>query len=234
MFVDDDRVYLEIMMGELEDLGFAVRGFRDGVSLFRELERGSKADVLVLDWTLPNLDVLSGVRHRGINVPIAFLAARALGEHEHIALTRGATDFIDKMRGVDVIARRLRRMIGSRRRLPPSVAKLEAPWICGPLSLRRHTPRIEWRGADVGLTLTENNVIDLLVTNAGRPQTYRAIYDTMHYVGFLAGSGTTGYQANVRVAIKRIRKKFLALDAAFAEIENHPGVGYSWRGPEQG
>ena len=101
-------------------------------------------------------------------------------------------------------------------------------------SLWHRNPRIEWRGADTGLTLTEYKVISLLVANAGKPLTYRAIYDTMHYAGFMAGFGTDGYLVNVRSALKRIRKKFLALDPAFAEIENFAGVGYSWRKPEQG
>jgi len=87
--------------------------------------------------------------------------------------------------------------------------------------------------ANVGLTVTEYKIIGLLVANAGKPQTYRAIYDTMHYVGFMAGFGSTGYMMNVRSALKRIRKKFLAIDPAFAEIENYAGVGYCWRTPEQ-
>jgi two-component system response regulator ChvI len=29
--------------------------------------------------------------------------------------------------------------------------------------------------------------------------------------------------------MKRIRKKFLALDPGFAEIENFAAVGYAWR-----
>jgi len=37
LLVDDDELYLETMMGELEDRGFAVRGFPDGPSLFKEL-----------------------------------------------------------------------------------------------------------------------------------------------------------------------------------------------------
>jgi two-component system response regulator ChvI len=31
--------------------------------------------------------------------------------------------------------------------------------------------------------------------------------------------------------MKRIRKKFVAVDPAFAEIENLPSVGYRWRVP---
>ena len=55
----------------------------------------------------------------------------------------------------------------------------------------------------------------------------------MHYAGFMAGYGTDGYLVNVRSALKRIRKKFMAVDATFSEIENYAGIGYSWRKPEQ-
>ena len=110
LLVDDDELYLETMMAELEDRGFAVRGFPDGPSLFKELDRAPEADALLLDWTLPSMsgiDVLSAVRDRGIDVPVAFLTGRALVDYEHIALNRGAIDFIDKMRGADIIAQRL-------------------------------------------------------------------------------------------------------------------------------
>ncbi|GEP60252.1 response regulator transcription factor [Reyranella soli] len=231
MLVDDDDLYLEAMMGELEDRGFAVRGFLDGPSLLKELEHRYRADALLLDWTLPTMsgiDVLSGVRERGIDVPIAFLTGRALVDHEHIALKRGAIDFIDKMRGADVIARRLHRMLRSPRSAPVT-AEPEAPRVWGSLSLWQRSARIEWRGTDVGLTLTEYKIIALLVANVGKPLTYRAIYDAMHYAGFMAGFGTDGYLVNVRSALRRIRKKFLTLDPAFVEIENHEGVGYCWR-----
>lgn len=235
LLVDDDELYLETMMAELEDRGFAVRGFLDGPSLFKELERAPEADALLLDWTLPSMsgiDVLSGVRDRGIDVPVAFLTGRALVDYEHIALNRGAIDFIDKMRGADIIAQRLNRMVVSaRRRSPVAAPERETPALYGPLSLWHRNPRIAWRGTDVGLTLTEYKIISLLVANAGKPLTYRAIYDTMHYAGFVAGYGANGYLVNVRSAMKRIRKKFLALDPGFAEIENFAAVGYAWRRP---
>ena len=81
---------------------------------------------------------------------------------------------------------------------------------------------------DVGLTIGEYKIVQLLASNAGSYVTYRAIYDCLHYVGFIAGSGDDGYRANVRSAIKRIRNKFRELDPAFDEIENYPGFGYCW------
>jgi|SRR5580704_2863072 hypothetical protein len=58
----------------------------------------------------------------------------------------------------------------------------------------------------MGLTKREYKIVHLLVSNVGRWVTYRAIYDCMHYDGFIAGGGDDGYRGNVRSAIKRIRK----------------------------
>ena len=103
--------------------------------------------------------------------------------------------------------------------------------LCGKLILRPDVDRASWDGIDVGLTHGEYNIIHLLVSNMGRFVTYRAIYDRMHYEGFIAGIGGDGYRANVRSAIKRIRNKFREHDATFAEIENYNSFGYRWGKP---
>jgi two-component system response regulator ChvI len=84
---------------------------------------------------------------------------------------------------------------------------------------------------DVGLTTGEYKIVHLLATSAGRYTTYRAIYDRVTYEGFIAGVGNTGYRANVRSVIKRIRNKFRACDPAFVEIVNYAAFGYCWGSP---
>ena len=102
---------------------------------------------------------------------------------------------------------------------------------CGKLLLRPDISRACWKDVDVDLTLGEYNIVHLLATNAGRYVPYRAIYDRLHYEGFIAGSGSDGYRCNVRAVIKRVRIKFGACDSAFDEIENYPGFGYCWKEP---
>jgi two-component system response regulator ChvI len=46
--------------------------------------------------------------------------------------------------------------------------------------------------------------------------------------GFMAGNGTDGYLVNVRATVKKIRRKFMAIDSNFTAIINHAGFGYSW------
>lgn len=230
VLVDDDDHYREVLTADLADRGFAVSCFADGRSFLEAMSNGIGAQVALLDWVLPEMsgfELLGALRERGIGLPVVFLTGYGMVERELQALDRGAVDFVDKARGAEVLAHRLRVIIESQRILPHGTTP-EAERH-GDLDLHPATARALWRQRDVGLTITEYKIVALLVTHKGQAQTYRAIYDTAHYAGFVAGSGEHGYNTNVRSLLKRIRRKFLALDPGFSEIENLPGVGYRWR-----
>jgi two-component system response regulator ChvI len=233
VLVDDDNLYLEALSADLADRGFTVSCFADGASFLEAMSNGVEADVALLDWVLPEMsgfELLGALRERGNELPIVFLTGHSLAERELQALGRGAVDFVDKARGTDVLAHRLRVIIEARRQLPaPAPPPTEQH---GQLTLHPGTARALWRQRDLGLTITEYKILAQLVAHKGEPQTYRAIYDTAHYAGFVAGSGERGYNTNVRSLMKRIRRKFLAIDPAFAKIENLSSVGYRWRDGE--
>lgn len=229
IFVDDDDHYREAVGAELAEHGFAVESFPDGATMLEFLATGASADVIVLDWSLPELsgiDLLPKLRRKGVVVPVVFLTGRSSPDYENLAFDRGALDFVDKTRGVSILAKRLRLIVDSAKR----PAAMEGGEIvqCGRLMLKPHVSRAYWDEVDVNLTLTEFNIVRLLATHAGEHVTYRAVYDCMHYEGFIAGSGEDGYRTNVRSSIKRIRNKFRAIDSDFGEIENFPSFGYRW------
>ena len=232
VLVDDDDHYREALSADLADRGFAVSCFADGPSLLEAMSHGVEADVALLDWVLPEMsgfELLGALREQGIELPVIFLTGYSLAERELQALDRGAVDFVDKARGTEVLAHRLRVIIEGRRQVPAAAGPpIERH---GPLTLHPATARALWREHDVGLTITEYKILVRLVAHKGQPQTYRAIYDTAHYEGFVAGSGDRGYNTNVRSLLKRIRRKFLAVDPDFSQIENMPTVGYRWRDP---
>jgi DNA-binding response OmpR family regulator len=102
----------------------------------------------------------------------------------------------------------------------------------GELTLQFNYRRACWEGVDIGLTLTEFKVVDLMIENVGNFLSYRAIYDVVHYAGFAAGGGIEGYKTNVRSIVKRLRRKFEKLDPLWNQIENYNGYGYRWIKPE--
>ena len=113
-FVEDDDDYREAVSGELADYGFDVTTFCDGTALLAAFAEGAEAEIIVLDWSLPSvsgIDLLPQLRRRGVNLPVVFLTSHPQPANEQLAFERGALDFIDKTRGVEVLASRLRQMV---------------------------------------------------------------------------------------------------------------------------
>jgi two-component system, OmpR family, response regulator ChvI len=232
LFVEDDEDYREALGADLSERGFVVHSFADATSLLDSFDNAVEADVIILDWKLPKtsgIDLLGQLRRQGVNLPVVFLTGLASTVHETLAFERGAIDFIDKTRGVDVLGSRLKCIVGSHK--PIADRRADKFIACGKLVLKPEIGRAYWNDVDVGLTIGEYRIVHLLATNAGRYITYRSIYDCLTYEGFIAGVGNTGYRTNVRSAIRRIRNKFRACDPAFGDIENYTAFGYCWGSP---
>jgi len=246
VLVESDQYYREMLTGELLRQGFVVHAFTDGASLLGSLATAVDADLAVLDWDLPRMSgikLMAELRRQDVNLPVVLLTGQviagddhdrcllapreALDAYECMAFDQGAVDFIPKSRDREVLVRRLRNVVELVK--PKADAALEERLACDRLRLKPETSRAFWNGVDVDLTFGEYKLVHLLVSNAGSFVTYRSLYDRLHFQGFIAGSGTDGFRANVRSAIKRIRNKFRACDPTFDEIENYTGFGYCWR-----
>jgi two-component system, OmpR family, response regulator ChvI len=249
VLVESDQYYREVLTFELLRQGFVVHAFADGASLLGSLATAVDADLAVLDWdlpTMPGTELLAQLRQQGVNLPVVFLAGKAiagdnndqcllapqeaLDTYECMAFDQGAVDFIAKSRDRQVLIGRLRRLVDLAR--PKAEVPVRERLACDKLVLKPETARALWNGVDVDLTLGEYKLVHLLASNAGSFVTYRSLYDRLHFKGFIAGSGKDGFRANVRSAIKRIRNKFRACAPAFDEIENYNGFGYCWRKPD--
>ena len=219
LLIKDDAFGRGFLANELSKQGFAVQtvaslaGAPDGVG---------NADVIVFhyDWSkVSSIDLLDLLQRQAEGSPA----------REGLALDKGAIDVIGQSRSSDVLARRLKDVVKAFGRAGQPQAGATT---CGKLLLRPDISRAYWKDADLGLTLGEYNIVCLLASNVGRYVTYRAIYDRLHYEGFIAGDGADGYRANVRSAIKRIRNKFRSFDPTFDEIQNYNSFGSCWKKPD--
>ena len=249
VLVESDQYYREMLTGELLRQGFVVHAFTDGASLLGSPATALDADLAVLDWDLPKMSgikLMAELRRQDVNLPVVLLTGQviagdendrcllapreALDAYECMAFDQGAVDFIPKSRDREVLVRRLRNVVELVK--PKANAALEERLAYDRLRLKPETSRAFWNGVDVDLTLGEYKLVHLLVSNAGSYVTYRSLYDRLHFQGFIAGSGTDGFRANVRSAIKRIRNKFRACDPTFDGIENYTSFGYCWKKPD--
>lgn len=226
--VEGNGLFRELLSTELGMQGFDVTVFATADALLSAPETASTADVIVLDWQLPEHtgpELLTELRRHGIDRPVVFLTGRLLVADELQAFARGAVDFIDKARGFDILGRRLRiiAQMSSDERVQRRLLR------SGKLLLNPVECRAAWDGADVELTITEFRMVELLVAYSPQHVTYRELYDIARYPGFYGGHGTLGYRVNVRSAIRRIRTKFARLDPTFSQISNYQSLGYVWR-----
>src|SRR4051812_13063317 len=121
LLVDDDDNFREAASDALSDLGFEVVGLSDGAPMFEFFGAGNNADVIVLDWKLRTgcgIDLLPQLRRRGIQLPVIFLTGMPATTHESAALDKGAMDFVDKTRGVEILAKRIRLIIEAGKKPP--------------------------------------------------------------------------------------------------------------------
>ena len=130
VLVESDQYYREVLTVVLLSQGFVVHAFSDGASLLGSLATAVDADLAVLDWDLsemPGTELLAQLRQHGVNLPVVFLAdkaivgddndqcflapQKALDAYECMAFDPGAVDFIAKSRDRQVLIRHLRRLV---------------------------------------------------------------------------------------------------------------------------
>lgn len=231
LLVDDDDLFRESLGLNLIDEGYTVTSLASGREALAYFEGGGAADVVLLDWRMPDLtgiEVLRRIRATGIAIPVIFLTALSDDIYEEAALEGGAVDFIDKSRRLPILLKRLQLIAESGRPAAETTPARAASLRLDRLLLRFDTNRALWAGRTLDLTLTEFKILTLLAENAGEDVGYRDIYDLVHGKDFIAGHGAEGYRANVRTFIKRIRKKFRDVDPGFDHIQNYAGFGYRW------
>ena len=239
VLVDDDELFRESLEQNLRDSGYTVRAFDRGEPALSFFESGGGADVVLLDWKMPEMngiEVLRRLRQINQDVPVIFLTVLSDQIYEEAALSSGAVDFVEKSRSFTILLRRMGLILGGVKAGTGTAAAAVAPaadstgdMVVGSLELNLQSNRAFWRAGQVELTLTEFEIVRFLASRAGQDTRYREIYDLVHGRGFVAGEGPEGYRANVRTFIKRIRQKFRNIDPQFEQIENYPGFGYRWR-----
>ena len=221
--VDDDRNILTSVSMALEAEGFAVRTFTDGEDALRGLT-SKPVDLAVLDIKMPRMDgmELLGKLRRNSNLPVIFLTSKDEEIDELLGLRMGADDYITKPFSQRLLIERIRALL-RRRELGEGSAGLDSVIVRGELVLDPSRHMCTWQGGPVALTVTEFLILKALATRPGhvksRDQLMDAAYGEHIYVD----------DRTIDSHIKRLRKKFKAVEDGFNQIETLYGVGYRYR-----
>jgi two-component system, OmpR family, response regulator ChvI len=224
--VDDDRNILTSVSMALEAEGFAVRCYSDAFEALQGLA-AQPVDLAVLDIKMPRMDgmkLLEQMRKQKSQIPVIFLTSKDDEVDELIGLTMGADDYIKKPFSQRLLIARIQALLrrGDLARERDD-AQGEPVIVRGAMTLDPARHLCTWRGQPVELTVTEFLILKSLAQRPGhvknRDQLMDAAYGEHIYVD----------DRTIDSHIKRLRKKFKAVDGEFAQIETLYGVGYRYR-----
>ncbi|MEC7731762.1 MAG: response regulator transcription factor [Pseudomonadota bacterium] len=225
VLVDDDANILASVRIALEADGFRVRSYTDGHSALAALEN-QPADIGVFDIKMPRMDGLELLRKLRQNsvMPVVFLTSKDDEIDEVFGLKMGADDYITKPFSQRLLIERIRAVLRrSAARADTPAAASKSTISQGHLHLDHERHDCLWKNRPVNLTVTEFLIIDALAQRPGvvksRDSLMDAAYDDQIYVD----------DRTIDSHIKRLRRKFRAVDASFDAIETLYGVGYRYK-----
>ena len=225
VLVDDDANILASVRIALEADGFRVRSYTDGHSALAALEN-QPADIGVFDIKMPRMDGLELLRKLRQNsaMPVVFLTSKDDEIDEVFGLKMGADDYITKPFSQRLLIERIRAVLRrSAARADTPAAASKSTISQGHLHLDHECHDCLWKNRPVNLTVTEFLIIDALAQRPGvvksRDSLMDAAYDDQIYVD----------DRTIDSHIKRLRRKFRAVDASFDAIETLYGVGYRYK-----
>jgi two-component system, OmpR family, KDP operon response regulator KdpE len=219
LVVDDEAPILNALRINLAARQYEVSTAADGTAGLAAMAR-ERPDVLILDLGLPDMDgteVIRGVRG-WTSTPIIVLSAWGQESQKVAALDAGADDYVTKPFGMDELLARLRAAV--RRAAPgPAEPVVATEHFTVDLSAKRVTKG----GADVRLTPTEWQLLEVLVRHPDRLVTQRQL---------LAEVWGPGYQneANyLRVYVANLRRKLEPDPSRPRYLLTETGMGYRFR-----
>jgi two-component system, OmpR family, KDP operon response regulator KdpE len=219
LVIDDEIPILRALKINLTARKYEVSTAQDGASGLAAMAR-ERPDVLILDLGLPDMDgtdVIRGVRG-WTSTPIIVLSAAGQESKKVAALDAGADDYVTKPFGMDELLARLRAAV---RRASP--APDEPVVATGNFTVDLARKVVTKAGADVRLTPTEWQLLEVLVRNAGRLVTHKQLLQDVWGPGYQT-------EANyLRVYVANLRRKLEPDPSTPRYLLTDPGMGYRFR-----
>ena len=220
--IDDDQNILASLSLALKSEKFEVETYSDGIAGLEAL-KDNNFDIAILDIKMPRLDgleVLQKLRNSS-DIPVIFLTSKDDEIDQLLGLKMGADDYITKPFSQKLLIERVK-VILKRTSSSSKENEVNSDSLIkrGNLLLNMDRHECHWKEERIKLTVTEFLLLESLVNRPGyvknRDQLMSAAYSDDLYVD----------DRTIDSHIKRIRRKFKAIDKNFNSIETLYGVGY--------
>ncbi len=220
--VEDEAALRENYAAAFARLGYQVKAFANRKTAMQAFTV-RLPDLVIIDISLEDeaeggFDLCRDLRALSAELPIIFLTARDSELDAVSGLRLGADDFLTKDVSLPHLAARvaaLFRRIDALRRPDDAEQVLRR----GALSIDAEKMQTTWNGQAVALSLTEFWIVHALAKNPGHVKNRQQLMDAANVV--LDDNTITSH-------VKRVRRKFQSVDAAFDAIQTAYGMGYRW------
>ena len=220
--VEDDATIRQNYSDALKRSGYEVETYADRLGATSAF-RTRLPDLAILDIGLADeidggFTLCRDLRGLSATLPIIFLSARDSDFDVVSGLRLGADDYVTKDVSMPHLLARIAALF---RRLEAAKLPSRAEDVLhrGELILDINKLAVTWKGSEVGLTVTEFWMIHALVKFPGHVKNRDQL---------MREAELTVDDNTITSHLKRIRKKFMAVDASFDEIETVYGMGYRW------
>lgn len=221
VLVEDEPALRDNYRLALEKAGYNVKDFGTADAALKAVQT-SMPDLAIIDIGLGNdseagFSLCQSFRNLSARLPILFLTARDSELDVISGLRLGADDYLTKDISLAQIITRVNTLL----RRVDILSQSSTPTVqtVGPLSIDQERLSATWREQVVELTVTEFWLVSSLASQPGQVKSRQQLMDAANVV--LDDQTITAH-------VKRIRKKFLTVDADFNCIQTVYGLGYRW------
>jgi two-component system response regulator ChvI len=220
--VEDEETIREGICFAIRREGHQPRPFDDGLTAWEALAE-DLPDLAILDIGLPRMDGLElcrRLRARSERLPIIFVTSREEEFDRVLGLEIGADDYLCKPFSMRELVARLKVLLRRASFVDGPRDDADRAIDVGALLLDPVRLSAAWRGQPVALTVTEFLLLQSLARRPGAVKTREQLMEDAYPDKVFVSDRT------IDSHVKRIRRKFAAVDPAFAGIEGVYGAGY--------
>ena len=219
LVVDDDPNICDVLMMYLENEGYSVILSYDGEEALVKFN-ALKPDIVLLDVMLPSMDgwqVCREIRKKS-SVPIIMLTAKGEDMDKILGLEYGADDYMTKPFNILEVRARIRTVL---RRAGGHVVQEQKIIRVHDMEVNLVKRTVTLGGEEVRLTAKEFDLLQMFITNRGRPFSRKEMLEAVWKYDDYTGDART-----VDVTVRRLREKIEDNPAVPAYILTRRGVGY--------
>lgn len=231
IIVEDDPAIAEMLSYHLQDLGYEIEHFSNGLKAKEYLE-SSHYDLVLLDIMLPGyngLDLCRELRQQRPTIPIMLLTSLDSEADRVVGLELGADDYLTKPFSMRECQARIKALLRRCQLNNQDVVSevVQSELIFEELVINEASRHVSINGKSIELTAREFDLFLYLAQNNQR------VFSRGQLLDSIWGYSHEGYEHTVNTHINRLRKKLKREDGRPDFIQTVWAVGYKFLNKEE-